>query len=298
MGNRKVFYGGLAIAVVLVAIVLVVVVPRLTRDASPGQKQPELSADAKKFVADFGGRYIDPVSTYYAEKAYEQKVNSVGDIMTDAYIDSFNSDEEQMPDGKSDMLGFKKYELPLNENIDQNTFVKVFNEDFAPGLSNLMNHLAKNPTDKARAVIINEFQRYYSNTADAGQPAAFTYDDQESANLIDTMQQVVDKYGSAANYSVAPASAYDYTNSQTGTIFHDRGAANSGNVEYNGKKIEYFFTNKSVDIAINIDIFNGSKSTTATDIIKDTELTIWRQPAIQGLGADRFTDISIGQRKW
>jgi hypothetical protein len=261
---------------------------------NPGAEQQSLSAEAQKFVAEFGSRYSDPVSTYFAEKAYNPDID-LGPIMTDEYINTFNSEDEQMTDGKSDMLGFKKSELPLNEKVDQQVFIDVFNKDFVPGLNNLMLYFARNPSPEARQVIRDEFEKYYSTTGDKGQPAAFTFDDQEIANLMNTFEAVAEKYGSAANYSVAQASAYNHTDSQEGTIFGST-AVDSGHVEKYGQKIEYYFTG-SVDITVNVDVFKGDKSTRVTETLKDTELTIWHQPAIQGMGANRFTDISIGQRK-
>lgn len=270
--------------------------------ANPGGEQQSLSADAKKFIAEFGGRYSDPVSTYYAEKAYETNVISTGAIMSDEYVANFNSNTEQTPDGNSDALGFNKHELLLNKKIDQKAFVDVFNSyiaggmDGAGGMSGYMNLIAKNPTPEAKKIVKSEFLKFYSDASYENMPAANTPDKPEVINLMDTLDGVVAKYGSAVNYSVAQASAYDHTDSQEGTIFHDIGPANSGHVEYGGQNVEYFFTS-GVDIAINVDVFKGDQSTHVTETLKDTELTLWRQPAVFGKGAERYTDISIGQRK-
>jgi|GEM_PF-1165427 len=272
--------------------------PGIAASQSPGEVQPSLSAEAQKFVDTYGDRYADPVSTYYSEKAYIEKnyVSGLQDILGDEYVANFDSQEEQMPDGQSDMLGFKMYELPMNQKMDQAEFIKVFNEYFAGGMSNYMNLLSKNPSPEAVAVIDSEFEKFYSDTAQKDLPAEFTYDDEEIANLMDTCKQVVAKYGSAANYAVAPAVAYDYTDSQSGTVFKSL-AVDTGHVkDQNGVDVQYFFTG-NINMAIDVDVFKGDKATKVTDVLKNTQLTIWHQRDVQGLGNDRFTDISIGQRK-
>ena len=293
-GRTALAIAGVALASLLMAASMGCGTKEPASSENPGTEQQNLSAEAKKFIAKYGDRYSDSVSTYYAEKAYEANSTIGGAIMTDEYIANFDPAEEQMTDGKSDMLGFKVYDLPLNKKIDQAAFVEVFNDYIAGGLSNYMNHLAKNPTSEA--VIDSEFEKFYSDSSSKGQPIEFTYDNEEVANLMDTCKQVVAKYGSAANYTVAQAVAYDYTDSQTGTVFTGR-AVDSGHVDDQGKEVKYYFTGLDVDIAIDIDLYKGDKATRVTETLKDTELTLWRHRAVFGLGADQYTEISIGQRK-
>jgi len=293
-GRTALAITGVALASLLMAV-SVGCGTKVEAPASPGTEQQSLSAEAQKFVAEFGSRYSDPVSTYYAEKAYEKNVSIGGVVIPDEYINNFNSNDEQTADGNSDTLQFTKYELLLNKQIDQKAFVDVFNSYIAGGMSEYMNLMSKNPTPEAVKVIKSEFLKFYSDARDDNMPAHNTPAKPEVINLMDTLDGVVEKYGSTANYSVAQASAYDYTDSQEGTIFTSL-AVDSGHVEYGGQNVEYFFTS-GVDIAINVEVFKGDKSTRVTETLKDTELTLWRQPFVSGKGAERNTDISIGQRK-
>jgi hypothetical protein len=205
MRNTKVLYGGLAIAVVLVAIVLVVVVPRLTRDASPRQKQQGFSAEAKDFVAKYGDRYSDPVSTYYAEKAYETKNNSPGLLMSDNFISDFEITNNI--DVTASDLEFTMMRLPLDTKVCQETSIKVFNNYTSENLSQYMNLLAKNPGQKAEDIIDSQFLNYcagnYLGKYDSNMWN--TKADTAAKKLMDTVKNIVTEYGGAANYSTCPS---------------------------------------------------------------------------------------------
>lgn len=258
-----------------------------------GEAQPPLSAEAQKFVDLYGDRYADPVSTYYASKDYVLKANIPNVIMADNYIDNFEINGNIVT-GVPDEIGFTQYTLPLDAKFNQQTSIKVFNEYTVPSLNCYMNELAKNPSPEAKKIIKAEFAKYCSDISNEDLPIAFTSDDKGIAMLMDTADALVSKYGSTANYYVAPA---EINSDDEGVTSFD-GATMKGYYMYDDREIQYFSDN-DVRLVIGIDVFKGDKSSHITETINEVQLQVIRQPGVYGgteSNPDQYTNISIGQQ--
>lgn len=256
-------------------------------------------AEAKNFMDQYGSEYSDPISTYYAEKGYEQTHNGAGALIGTDYINStLEANKQNDYNGETCVLGFNMTKLPLDSAINQATSIDIFNKYTAKNLSLYMNLIAKNPDPKAIEVIDGQFLAYclgtYTN-ADrnviAGNQEAIT----EANKLLNTAKSVVKKYGSAANYTVAQASNNDNDLSKTqfGHI-----ATTNARVDSNGNNIG--FSDSGVNLVIDIDLYSGEKVLGKTETIKDVQLSVNRQRLVSGgTSADPIYKsseyISIGQ---
>jgi len=290
--NNKVVYRWLAIiaVVAVVAIVVVVVVPPMMRganqaasggsqsasgEAAATAENASIPAEAQAFVTEYGSRYADPVSTYYAEQAYIAAGNK-GRLMPDIYISNYDASAQM---NSVSPLGFEWYSVSPDAKIDLTTAMKVFNEYTAKEVSIYMNALSKNPTPEAIAIIDNEFMNYCSDTNNANR---FTEDDEYIATLMETAKGVVAKYGSAANYTVAQGSTVE---GRPNSTYFDKDLVTliQGQDE---KGITTKFSNK-VNLAVDVEVFNGESATKDEVTIKDAELFVVRH-------LDGYR-ISIGQ---
>ena len=277
--NNKVLYRWLAIiAVVAVVMIVVVVVPPMMRGANtvPPAENTSIPAEAQAFVDEFGTRYGDPVSTYYAEEAYLAAGNKTR-LMSDDYIDVLYD-----PDGQRNNvspLGFEHYSVYPELKIDLTTAMKIFNEYTAKVVSSYMNALARNPTPKGTEIVDNEFMYYCSDTGYANR---FTEDDEYIATLMETAKGIVAKYGSAANYTVAQGSTVE--GEPNSTYFNEYSTNAQGQDE---KGITNKFSNV-VDLAVEVEVFSGKSATKDEVIIEDVELFVVRP--LYGY------QISIGQK--
>jgi len=281
-----------------------------TAPANQGEKKLSIPNEAKSFVSEFGGRYADPVSTYYAEKAYEKnptsalpKIDNVywqkeydsfaeknkgaSLIMTDDYINNYRKPRQQ---NTVSAHGFVRYELLLDMPLDRETFIKVFNEYTKPMLDNYMNLIAKNPTSAGETIIDTEFKDYCSSTG------TFDYDDDGIDKLMGTAKDVVAKYGSAANYSVAPASVGLWSENSDATIFLNGGSppriiSLNWRNEQNIKEA----SDNGIQLVICIDKYNNKTVSRAREIIDDVQLSIWEQPITGPLNESISATVSIGQ---
>lgn len=256
--------------------------------ANPTNEKQAIPKEAQDFVNQYGDRYSDPVSTYYAEKDYKATVDKYGSMMTNDYINKFEI--TNLSQGDVDQLGFTNYMLPLSAEDNQQTAVNVFNSYTAKNLSLYMNLLAKNPSLKAKDIIDSELQNYCSNTsADDQQNIAFSADNEAINKLMNTAKTIVAKYGSAANYSVAKASI-DTSDPNTTEFPESLTAVET--FEFRGQKIKSLHSS-GVRLVINVDSYNGKNVTHTIETLKDVQLSIIRQPDI----GSNSTYISIGQER-
>jgi hypothetical protein len=264
--------------------------PVATSTTNSGDKQPAVPNEAKSFVAEYGSMYSDPVSTYYAEKAYEEAHSGKNLIMTADSIDKYNFIRLDFP---TSTLGFTTKELPLDTKIDQNTSIEIFNSYTKPMLDLCLNYLAKNPSPEARKIVEHEVMNYCGgeclqgyNTWDKDQAV-------EIQKLLDTAEAIVAKHGSAANYSVALASTDD--KNPDVTLFNKNIPTIVGYYEYNKEKIALAGDN-GIRLVIDIETYNDKKVTKSQEVIWGVALSIERQPETLGSPTIGFyTGISIGQ---
>ena len=262
------------------------------------QDSNNLPADAVKFIDDFGGQYLDPTSTYYAEMAYEKENNGLGSVISDADSSKITTDRII---GETSELGFTEYKLPTNTKMDRETSLKIFNEYTVKTLNRYMNLLARNPSRDTRALIDKQLQNYCSDALRDDVPGdAFLIDNPKINSLMEMARDVVYKYGSNANYSLTAATSMtsnpeSYFNSQS-TSFSNT-VTNTGSVEWKGQKIEEI-QEDGVRIVINVDVYNGNKVTQKKEVIDNVQLFDIRQPEIFGgiAGAPTYSLISIGKQ--
>ena len=232
---------------------------------STGEVKPDtqnVPAEAKSFVEEYGSMYSDPVSTYYAEKTYEEAgYKSV--MLTKEYI--ANYDPNVVRDRISH-LGLESYSLPLSKVVDQATAVEIFDKYTAKELAIYMNALSKNPTTEAVTIIDAEFLNYCSDTNNAD---AFTVDDEYIMKLMETAKSIVAKYGSNASFDIIPGSS---DLSDTGMSYIGS-PITMGRDESGAPQI---YSNNA-NIAMNVYIFDGVASTVTKDKIKNIQLVYIRQ---------------------
>ena len=299
--ERKKFSPKRALAIGLVGIVGALGVVDAAACGGNSQPQPKATATElpanlgeKTFVTTYGERYADPVSTYYANQAYK-KVNHGRDlVMTDSFINNYDTTAER-PEVSD--LGFTWCELPKDAKIDQATSVKLFNDYVAKEMSLYMNCLAKNPSEAAVAITDFEFTHYCSDANWENYPNSkldFTADDGPIATLMETAKAVVAKYGSSANYTVnRGVVAWPGEGASNVTVFYPGDSTDIWNID---KKENLMGFENNADIDISIDIYNGSKVTQTTDVLKNVVLSFIRNP--MGEPAEiNFTYISIGQNQ-
>ena len=266
----------------------------ITDTLNPGnetQKQTVVPEEAKHFISVFGGRFADPVSTYYAEVGYENAHNREGLTLSDDYISGYEMTTNI--NGNESELGFTRYELPATEKSNQDTVIKVFNEYVVKNLSLYMNLLSKNPSQKAVAVIDNQFLNYCSDTSSKGMPIEFTADNDAIAKLMATAKGIVLKYGSTANYSVGKGSTDSRDVSAT-TFVDVLGAVEV--INFDGQKLESFQAG-GTNLTINIDQYDGKKVSHKREVVKDMQLSIIKQPKTGTKDNTTGSNyISIGQR--
>lgn len=253
----------------------------VTDTLNPGSETQKIPAEAQKFVTEFGSRYVDPVSTYYAVEAYKKDHDGKTPILTDEFINNYDNSGPQ--DGELSILGFTTYRLPLDTEVSQKTFIDIFNSYMKPNLDLYMNLLSKNPSAKAVAIIDDEFKSYCS------QNTSFKEDDAQIAMLMNTAKSKVAEFGSAADYSVAKAT--DKPTGKDSTVFPMAGSIMFGSIPWN-KQIIKNYTIGGIDLVIDTDKFSGKTVSRDSKIRHGVTLAIWRQPVT---GDANYSNISIGQ---
>lgn len=262
------------------------------------EQQPvSVPAEAQHFVNDYSDRYSDPVSTYYAEMAYEAKNNGLGAVISDEILKSGKISTNSVI-GETSEIGFTEYRLPIDAKMDQETSLDIFNDYTSKNLDRYMNMLSKNPSPEATAVLDSQFKNYCSDAMGDNLPqVGFLLDDAKIKTLMDTAKEVVAKYGSNADYSVAKAIAImDDPENTSNTVFTNT-VTNTETYKWHDKKIEALHE-IGVRLVINVDVYNGKNITREIETINNVELSVMRQPDTFGGtpdAPDKFTYISIGQ---
>lgn len=253
----------------LLAVALVVLIgaasgcaSTATRSASGLQNVAQLGETS--FVAEYGSRYSDTKSAYNAVLGYVENGNSAV-LMTNDYIANYKKSTQDT----TSSLGFERYSIPAGTKMDHAAFIVIFNQYFAKELARYMNALAQNPTPEGRAIVDSQFAEFCLNT-DANDSNL----DSEFSRLVKTAQGVVEKYGSAANYNVAPGSTNPDDHS---TWFSDAG--------YFKSEGEDFWD--LADVVFDVDVYKGVGSTRSEELIRAFGIVI-AQPA-------HAQHVSIGQ---
>ncbi len=207
-------------------------------------KQTAVPAAAKSFVKEYGDRYTDPVSTYYAKQDYEANNNCPPALMSTDFINSYEI--SNTVDGDMSSLDFTTLELLVNSAINQQSSIDLFNNYTSVNLDCYMNVLSKNPGAKATEIINSQFLDYCSggSWANVNNVTLNNKDPEEGQKLIDNFEAVVDKYGSNACYTIEKASNDDNLN---GTLF-DKAVPTASKFDSNGRVIG--FVDNGVNIVI------------------------------------------------
>ncbi len=254
-------------------------------EAPVSPDEAKVPKEAEEFVANFGDRYDDPVSTYYAEQAYKN-INPRGSIIETSSALAY--DLEGLRQDKTSELGFEIYELPLDAEINNKLSIDIFNNYTAKQLTTYMNLLARNPDNKD--MLDHEFELFCSfvgNTNPNMAGSDFTEDDDKVINLMETVGYVVEKYGSTATYAVTNAS--EGASDDISTSFHPNeiilGTENNGIIDR---------FQSAADIVIRIDTFKDGESTEKYETLQNIELTVIRGPYNPAFSV---STVSIGQVK-
>lgn len=248
-------------------------VGELTREPvaeAPVDPQEKLvPKEAEDWVIAYGPRYDDPVSTYYAARALESVYGNKGLVISDEFFADYNLAAQK---NQVSPIGFEWYTLPSAEKRSHEDVIKIFNEYVAKELSLYMNALAKNPTTEAEQIIDFEFTNWCSDAMNLDNNPVPTKDEEYIANLMSTCKEVVAKYGSSANYSVNKVTS---VKGDGGSYIDPYSNVMIFEVDENGKILTF---SNSLDMVIEIDIYNNDTLIMETLSISDIQLTYTRQP--------------------
>jgi hypothetical protein len=309
--------GGASVKKILIGVIIVVVIGgvfalgKMSGNAHDAQETNDaitttqntkdaIPAEAKSFVAEYGERYDDTataVSVFYAEKAYEQANGGKSLMISDDAIDNYQAPYEKggMISETSQIAGFEKIKLPSSYVMNEDFTMNVFNEYTAKELSLFMNYYAKNPN--AKDIIESEFQDYLSSTVgefNIGRlkgrhmVEAYDMDTPQIKKLMKTAEDIVDKYGSNAMYSIAPATN-DPTQKDNHTSFvdYDKTSVTSRYTYINQPVTEW--SDAGVSMLVNIDQFDVKGSVKKLQKRVDG-MQLTYIPSVDG------SDLSIGQK--
>ncbi len=261
--------------------------PSTTTEAPANSEK--LPKEVASFVEQYGYRYSDPVSTYYAYEAYKAANPNQSLIIEDDFVANYDKSAQQE---KSSNLGFERYTLSKGAEFNSETSetsMKVFNEYLVKQLSLYMNYSAMNPYPEAQDIIDFEFESYCSQ-AGGRNLVEMTRDDNNILSLMETAKSIVSKYGDAAIYNVAPGS-HQQGDPNT-SLFDERAGTSIIRLDANGLVDS---TQNTINFVVNIATYEGQTVLQQQETIKNFEFSIMRQihpdPNVD------FTYISIGQAK-
>ncbi len=272
-------------------------------EAKAKEEADMIPAEAESFVAEYGKRYDDTataVSVFYAEKDYEQANGGKSLMIPDSYVKNFEPRDitgETIPQVSDH--GFESYSLPLDVDInDPEISKKIFNDYVAKSLSLYMNLVARNTSKEARAIIDDEFTNYCSESTGefydgTYRNGAFTLDNEAIGKLMSFAKSIVDKHGSAINYSVEPVTTDTNKMHDPGTSFmFDTLPSKAIKLEFNGQGIDYWVPSIQ-KLAIKIDEYSKDLVSTSEDRSYSFPMTMMRQPIT--FSGSSSTKISIGK---
>lgn len=233
----------------------------------PGQNADNVPAEAREFVDTYGAMFNNPVATYYAEQAYITEYN-LPTVIDQPYIDSYVM-TDNITQEASDM-GFWRTYIPLDKPIDKQTVATFVNDMVIPScLDRYINLAAKNPLPEAAAIIDNEFLKYCGGIGPASL-APGSDNTENTLQLMATLKAITDKYGSEANYKIAPASL-DEADAETATVINAEPEIDSVN-ESN------FITNFDtlITLKVDVDVYDDKNQVTTQKESVELRLTVAR----------------------
>jgi hypothetical protein len=248
LGRRLVIVAALLVA----AFVLIVDVPSFMQNRAA---QNRAKAPVRSFVRDYGTRYNDAVSTYYATQAY-RKATGVDLVMTKDYITNYDplATTEQ---GPTSTLGFERYSLPVDAKIDIATCEKIFDEYIAKELTLYMNLIAKNPN--ATDIIDSQFTNFLG-------PADTDHADRDyTVKLMESAKVEVAKHGSSANYKVEPISDNDNDYSNPNVSYIDNIPSASVDIMETDKYGTTTWFALNARVGVEIDTYKGQTVSQSAD---------------------------------
>jgi hypothetical protein len=262
----------------------------LTNPSESKTQEQSIPKESESFISEFGARYKDPVSTYYAVEAYKRENNDKTPIITDEFINNYD------PSGQRSMelstLGFTAQRIPIDTQVDRKKMVEIFNEYTIPNLELYLNYLSKNRSPAALSIIDREFQDYCSDTSNKLSPIlAFKDDDDDILRMMTLAKRIVAEYGDTVNYKIATASDAFDAKGPNFTTFPPTSEPSVGVTKWNGQTIESF-AKGGVNISIGLDKYdNKNKLSSSNKILKGINLTMQKQPVT---GSSTWTYLSIG----
>lgn len=238
----------------------------------------EIPEIAKPFMEIYGDHYANPMATYYAEYAIETQQNYTS-VLTDDFINSY--DYPVFSSGEVSPIGFESMKFAFDTELTKKNFVDLFNEQAIPNLNLFMNLLARNPDSATRDIIKNEMKIYTS-------PA----DDSVVEGLMNTLEAVVDTYGSAAVFSASPLRAVEEYSRDANTVEFDpqiQSIDGDGNVLAFSQNI-----NNGYEISVDVYESDGSMAT-YTELIPDFQ-PVFIYETVTGTRDTAPGYIAIGSR--
>lgn len=236
------------------------------------EQQQEISPDAKAFAEKYKDIFDDPISTYYAEMAYDPTHQYVQESqLDDSFVENYYKRTNHLNANGESELGFTQYQLESSAEYNQDTNIRIFNEFAVPQINRYMNLLSKSPAPEAVAIIDSEF-RFLSLVNDKD----IVGKRQTVDSLMNLAKEVVAKYGSAANYSFIPA-VTDIKDATGKNTFFAPEATSINTSDYTvteGSDGEYQYKYTALathadDAIINVDIYDGQKVTTVSENVNN-----------------------------
>lgn len=220
----------------------------------PPEQIENVPTEAKDFVEKYANYYADPVSTFYADKAYAN-VPGIAGFSTIIDLESIKDYEptdtisqENSPFGFAPAYAFPEV-MPNTETVTE-----MYNKFFIPwGLESYMNQVARNPSVAARAVLDNQFMKFTGSMSSFKEGEERETQRARVQNLLDHLKGIVDTYGTTAVFDIAEATNQLNDTSKT-TI--DNGIIQGLNED---KEIKKYST--TVDLRINVTVYNGAVPT-------------------------------------
>lgn len=253
----------------------------------------EAPEESKLFMVDFGDRYEDPISTYYACEG--AKISHGNDfLVTDGYLKSYaESRANRYQDGTPSELGFRPYAFSAGEAVDANTSIEIFNNYTSKQLELYMNLLSKNPTQAGVSAIDKQFMDNCSDTKfDTIPDKSFHEDDQEIQAMMEIAKSVVEKYGSAANYTVQTA---EFRTSDDTKSNFDPAMFTSNFIDTKyGASTSLVFAQSSADIVIAVDFYTGENVSRIYHTISGVNIIYMTQPIEHEVYGSTTSSLSIG----
>lgn len=248
------------------SIVLAACSPNPNPEATPPESKPSAEAtvsypeEATEYMAAFGNRYVDPVATYYADADYTE-THGISTTVNDFYFEDYVA--EGGSTSELSTLGFGINKIDPSVELSEVPISDIFNANL-DGMNKLINYLAKNPLPEQQSVLTDEFVDYsgYANT--------------RAANLVQTLQGVVSKHGSASNYEILPAiiDSGAELDPDEYSIFKHNLLIDA--VDENGRVLK---TNMPMDLTIKVTTFDDKGEKTETiERLENTQFSVQRAP--------------------